>query len=188
MKLASHNSWSYLPPMKWWMRPFAFAAKCQSKTIREQYEAGARLFDLRVRFDKCGRTILAHGLIEYDASGLEDDLRWLNNQLDAVIVQVVLELSRYDRSQEADFISWCKSVRRKYKNIYFAGYYRKFDWKPLLHCMVNPSIAGKFASAPSDKWYSKLNDLWPWLWAKMNNREVLDAYKDYDGWVMMDFV
>lgn len=188
MKLASHNSWSYLPPMKWWMRPFSFVAKCQSKNIRQQYEAGVRLFDLRVRFDKDGALVLAHGLAEYDASGLEADLRWLNNQLDVVIVQVVLELFLYNRSQEIEFTSWCKAIRRKYKNIYFAGYYRKFDWEPLLSCMINPSIAGCFASAPSNKWYSKINDLWPWLWAKRHNKQVLEAYKNYDGWLMMDFI
>lgn len=189
MKLASHNSWSYLPPMKWWMRPFAFMAKCQSKNIREQYEAGVRLFDLRIRFDKCGRTILAHGLIEYDASGLEDDLRWLNNQLDNITVQVVWEIS-HDVKDEWDlFGAECFRFRQRYRNLTFVCGCRKFDWKRIYNFHTSePSIAGCFASAPSDKWYSKLNDLCPWLWAKIHNEKVLDAYKDYDGWVMMDFV
>lgn len=32
MILGSHNSWSYLPVRKWWMRPIAFMARCQSRT------------------------------------------------------------------------------------------------------------------------------------------------------------
>lgn len=189
MKLASHNSWSYLPPTKWWMRPFSFVAKCQSKNIREQYKEGVRLFDLRIRFDKDGALVLAHGLMEYDADGLEADLRWMNNQLDVVIVQVVLELFLYNRSQEIDFISWCKTMRLRYKNVIFVGFHRKFDWVSLLDDKhENLSITGCFASAPSNKWYSKINDLWPWLWARLHNKQVLEAYKDYDGWVMMDFI
>lgn len=189
MKLASHNSWSYLPPMKWWMRPFSFVAKCQAKNIREQYEAGVRLFDLRIRYYVYGNPILAHGLAEYDAIGLEADLRWLNNQLDVVYVQVVLEIGKSDYMQELAFVNWCKIIRRRYKNIIFVGFHRKYDWKPLLDDKQgNLPIAGCFASAPSEKWYSKLNDLWPWLWAKLHNKEVLEAYKDYEGWVMMDFI
>lgn len=189
MKLASHNSWSYLPPTKWLMRLLSFVAKCQAKNIREQYEDGVRLFDLRVRFTHYGFLILAHGLAEYDASGLEADLRWLNNQLDVVYVQVVLEIGKSDCMQELAFVNWCKTIRRRYKNIIFVGFHRKFDWKQLIDDKHEDlPIAGCFASAPSEKWYSKINDLWPWLWAKLHNREVLQAYNDYDGWVMMDFI
>ena len=38
MIIGSHNSWSYLPPKHWWMRPFAFMARCQSCDIQAQYE------------------------------------------------------------------------------------------------------------------------------------------------------
>lgn len=188
MKLASHNSWSYLSPNKWWMRPFAFIARCQSKNIREQYEAGVRLFDLRVRFER-EKPVIAHGLMEYPTDGLMSDLRWLNNQLDVVYVQVVNEVLRYDNVQQGFFIAWCKEVKRRYKNIVFVGFNRKYDWMPLLDDKLgNLPITGCFASAPSDKWYGKLNDLWPWLWAVLHNKQVLEAYKDYEGWVMMDFI
>ena len=189
MKLASHNSWSYLPPKSWWMRPFSFVAKCQAKNIREQYEAGARLFDLRVRFDRYGIPYIAHGLMVYDSDVFGADLRWLNNQLDVVYVQVVIEVGKENTLQENLFIAWCKKIKRRYKNIIFVGFNRKYDWKPLLDDkQENLPIAGCFASAPSGKWYSKLNDLWPWLWAKRHNKQVIEAYKDYEGWVMMDFL
>lgn len=191
MILASHNSWSYLPPKKWWMRPFSFVAKCQSKNIREQYEAGVRLFDLRIRFDEYDNLIPAHGLMEYDydVDSLKADLRWLNNQLDVVYVQVVFEMNRPSEWDEISFLNWCMNLRRRYKNILFVGFNRKYDWKPLLNDKQgNLPIAGCFASAPSDKWYSKLNDLCPWLWARLHNNQVLEAYKDYEGWVMMDFI
>lgn len=52
MKLASHNSMTYLPIKKWWLKPFRFIAQCQNKTIEEQYQAGVRMFDIRIAFNK----------------------------------------------------------------------------------------------------------------------------------------
>ena len=43
MILQAHNSWSYLKPKVWWLRPFAFMARCQSKDIFEQYEPELRI-------------------------------------------------------------------------------------------------------------------------------------------------
>lgn len=37
-------------------------AKTQSKTIMQQYDAGCRLFDFRVKYDKHGELVFAHGL------------------------------------------------------------------------------------------------------------------------------
>jgi len=48
MILGSHNSWSYLPPKKWYMKPFRFTAQCQDWDIKTQYEHGVRCFDLRL--------------------------------------------------------------------------------------------------------------------------------------------
>ena len=184
MKLASHNSWSYLPPMKWWMRPFAFMAKCQSKTIREQYEAGVRLFDLRVRFNKEGYFILAHGLMEYRLGTLWESLNYLNEKKDCY-VRVLLETSESDTKQEKRFRCWCDSTSFQFDDITFIGGQRKFDWEKVYDFKTKePAMTGFFSSMDG----CKLNDLWPWLWARIHNKEVLDAYKDYDGWVMMDFI
>ena len=62
--LGSHNSLTYLPCRKWWMYLINWAAKCQSKTLSEQFHNGAKYFDFRVRF-KDGKPVIAHGLIEY---------------------------------------------------------------------------------------------------------------------------
>lgn len=59
--IGTHNSMSYLPPLRWWgwlMLPFA---RCQRKTIDEQLAAGARCFDLRVSFDRNGMAHFRHG-------------------------------------------------------------------------------------------------------------------------------
>ena len=170
------------------MRPFSFVAKCQSKNIREQYEVGVRLFDLRVRIDELGQITICHGIMEYKSTHLFDDMRFLNNKKD-VIVRAILETSYKDERIENDFKHVCSLFQVGFPSIKFIGGNRKFDWTSIYKFgTFEPAIVGEFASAPSDKWYSKINDLWPWLWAKLHNREVLEAYKDYEGWVMMDFI
>ena len=70
--LGSHNSWSYLPVRKWWMKPLIFAAKCQDLNIKDQYNIyNVRCFDLRIRFDENDGLIVAHGIIEYDINVIE---------------------------------------------------------------------------------------------------------------------
>lgn len=57
MKLASHNTVTYPTIKQWYLRPFTFMARCQSRSHIEQYKRGARFFDIRVRFDKNGQPI-----------------------------------------------------------------------------------------------------------------------------------
>lgn len=170
------------------MRPFLFIAKCQSKNIREQYDAGVRLFDLRVRFDEVGKPILAHGLMTYESDGLMDDLEFLNNQKYST-VRVILEMSKADEMQEMDFDAFCINIVERFKNIRFIGGNCKCDWEKIFNFgTFEPAIVGEFASVPSDKWYGKINDLWPWLWAVRHNKEVTEKYAEYDSYVMMDFI
>ena len=59
-KIGTHNSGTGERPgnlLSWLGWPFA---RCQGKTLREQYEAGARMFDLRVKLYK-DDWYLAHG-------------------------------------------------------------------------------------------------------------------------------
>ncbi|MCI6404172.1 MAG: hypothetical protein MR820_08870, partial [Prevotella sp.] len=94
--IASHNSLTYLRPVKWWMRLFNFIAKCQSKTIKEQYEDyKVRMFDFRVDFDKNNNLLVKHGLAVYNFSTKEmmDILNYLNNKKGIKYVNITLECS-----------------------------------------------------------------------------------------------
>lgn len=78
--IGTHNSMTFLRPAKWYgwfMIPFA---RCQKKTIIQQWEAGARVFDLRVKFDRYGNSHFAHGLYDCDdnqwISSMMEDARW----------------------------------------------------------------------------------------------------------------
>ena len=115
--IGSHNSMSYLKPRRWYLRPFSFMSKCQSKTLKEQYEKfGVRLFDIRVSFDKDGTPYFAHGLMQYKGDVYEH-LDYLNTKLN-VEVRLLLEEGWDDGSsfQETHFKAFCSKVKKKFKN------------------------------------------------------------------------
>ena len=70
--IATHNSLSYTKPKYWFLRPFNFMAKCQTKSLQEQFAAGAKSFDLRFAKHR-GKWYGAHGLQLYKVT-LEDAL------------------------------------------------------------------------------------------------------------------
>lgn len=64
---ASHNSLTGYKPKRWWGWIFLPFARCQRAAVGQQMAAGARVFDLRVRFDRHGGLVACHGLLEFEA-------------------------------------------------------------------------------------------------------------------------
>lgn len=60
--IGSHNTMTYLQPKKWWQKLIRFTARCQDKDIIEQYNRGARVFDIRINYDDF---TYSHGLVDY---------------------------------------------------------------------------------------------------------------------------
>lgn len=187
--LASHNSMSYLPPRKWYMKPFAFMARCQSKSIQEQYEKyGVRLFDLRVRFNKDGEIYFAHGIVEYkcDCIGILHVLDYLDTK--NAPVRIMLE--NKDGSHEEEFKEWCKYFEESYPNIKFFGGRNKWTWKQIYKFKNSEfDIENKYSSCNYNN--STTGSIWddwfPWLYAYKNNKinRKKGTYRDY---LMIDFV
>lgn len=186
VKIASHNSFTFLNPKKWYMRPFNFIAKCQSKTIQEQYSLyNVRMFDLRVAFDKHGYPLIKHGLMDYDFSNVKRDLEWLNKRRTTIYVLVILERNKWNTSlkEEQHFIDFCRYLENKYTKIKFLDGRRKYDWFTLYDFNnAIPDVASEFASMKG----SKINDLYPELYAKRHNRKAIKNCNN--DWVMLDFV
>ena len=188
MKLASHNSWSYLTPKKWWMKLIKFTAKCQRTNIIEQYLVyDVRYFDLRVRFDKCNLQVV-HGKIIYDISEEElyKQLRFLNNNEDCV-VRVILDIRDKDKVTSSSIYSFnhfCDYLVTKYKDITFvcgeclATKEVIYDFKQSVSCEE------KYASVCKPK---LIDDWYPLWYAKRNNHKNIQKGTDKD-YLMLDFV
>lgn len=105
------------------LTPFA---KCQSKTIKQQYEAGCRLFDIRVKLVK-GIWRCAHGVWVTKRSAI-DILSELNNFPECVAVDLTYEGSVKEVSVE-DFKTFVESCKEVFKYIIWGGIAYKYSDK-----------------------------------------------------------
>jgi hypothetical protein len=197
---------TYLKPMKWWKRPFNFIAKTQSKTIQEQYEAGARAFDLRliITYDEnqyYDEPIFGHGAMEYKSPKVDEVLAWLNSRDETVYVRFLME--RYDKSAQQEFTYLMEQYENTYTNIVFWCAKDKQTWVDLYQFKgkLPCDMVDKYASCNQTgviKWKGKLasknwsglliDDLWPWIYAKIHNKKNLELYKDQNVVLLLDFI
>ena len=188
MIIGSHNTMSYMKPKHWWMKPFLFMAKCQDKTIEKQYEYGARLFDLRLVFDKNGNVGFAHGLFSFQGN-LDEVLSYLNSKMERVYVRI---LNERDKNYDL-FKKKCMQIKLKYPHIMFIGGINKKDWKQLYDFESNPNlkIIDKYSSMNNDTsigtgWH--LDDLFPRIYAFCFNKHWREKYLTQPVYLMQDFI
>lgn len=185
MNIGSHNTMTYLKPKKWYLYPFQFIARCQSKTIEEQYALGARYFDLRIAFTKDGTPEFRHGLMAYKGN-VYDALQFLNSK-PGPIVRILLEVnSKTDTVlNRSRFIDFCRYISKRYININFVGGNAKTDWSQVYKFdNYDYTYIDKYASGETK---IKLDDLWPWLYAKVYNSKSKKETKDVD-FMILDFI
>ena len=195
--LGSHNSLTYLPCRKWWMYLINWAAKCQSKTLNEQFHDGAKYFDFRVRF-KDGKPVIAHGLIEYKGNidYMVANLNYFAEYFgETIYLRFVLEYNKIPEdfaSQMASLADLVRYYRGKYPNITYT--YIMSKWNEQKVATYNskdtdtPILIHKYSSVLKEKRF-----LWiPYWYAKLHNKTFLHKYtkevsSDSDV-LMLDFI
>lgn len=185
MNIGTHNSMSYLPPKKWYLYPFRFMAKCQSKSIEEQYKLGARMFDIRVSFDGLIPEF-RHGSMAFKGD-VSDILNQLNNMGEPVYIRFILEVNKLTKGRDIKerlFIFLCGECESTFTNLRFFCGRRKYDWKQLYKFKLDDiDVVQKVSSMEG----TKIDDLWPWLYARLFNRKSLRNHKA-DKWLLIDFI
>ena len=186
--LGSHNSWSYMPVRRWWMRPIAFMARCQRVDIRKQYEMGVRCFDLRIRSGRDGELLVAHGCVTYEIGLFQLDvwLSWLNRKGD-VMVRIIHEVrnrKQYTERARVLFADSCDYFVHKYQSIRFWCGRNLYNWQRDYDFINDPTCEEKYASVCSPKW---IDDWWPLRFAKLYNHEIRERGTDKDV-LLIDFV
>ena len=171
--LGSHNSWSYLQPKRWWMRPFRFMARCQRVDIRKQYEMGVRCFDLRLLFDEWDGMEIAHGRMryKYTPEQLACDLRWLHMKGDCYVrlIHEVRSRSRHTYYAIESFKDVCKRWGKNYPNIHWWCGRNLYNWEKDYDFGPEPSCEERHASVSKPR---LVDDWWPWLYARMHNDAI----------------
>lgn len=185
---------TYLKPSNVLLYPFRFIARCQKLSIDEQINHGVRLFDFRISFDKKGNPIFTHGLMKFKLPK-GTTMHSILFKLDCLACKEdvwVRIINEKDKDYEC-FSLYCNALERSYKNIKFYGGYNKKGWK-LLYSFKNqpPNVIDKYASWNNDVlnrgtgWL--FDDIWPWIYAKLNNKKWRKKYANFDGFLMQDFI
>ena len=188
MILGSHNSFTYLPPSRWWMWATAPWSRCQSKSLAEQIKAGVRFFDVRCKWnDRQGTFVVAHGLYVTDES-VENILNVLNGYgLDRVIhFRLILEYNRDPKSTDIEK-EFCNLVMRcrqgRCPNLHFHSAVLKWSWQYIYASKPLTPLCDWYCSAREPKWRQLF--ITPWLWTKLHS----DKPKDTKGRILLkDFV
>lgn len=178
MKIGTHNSatgeqgrgW-----LSWLVTPFA---KCQSKSIREQYLAGCRMFDIRVRWVD-GFLRCAHGLwtSERFAYSILSEIDKLGNCI--VILTYEGGLSGHEK---AYFKKYAQLMKATFPNIIWREVCIKKGWKCIIPSETKEKNTKDFATKDKN-WLFCLVPI-PGLWKVFSCRPKFNN----DEYKMVDFL
>ena len=185
MKLATHNSLTYLEPKNPLMKLFKFCYQCQDKKIHEQLNDGVRYFDFRLAFDSNRLLEVRHKLIAFNCNYTDfmDILRMMNHKK-GVVVRMVLEKNTKETDEE-DFRIICKYIEEHFKNIAFCCGEDVHSKKVVYQFKTgnSPQVIERYSSVTG----RLIDGLFPKRWAKRHNREIIEENKDTDKYLMVDF-
>ena len=200
MKLTTHNTMSYQKPKQLWAKIIPFVARCQSVDYIKQYELGAVGFDLRLFWDKNGNLEFRHGIVSYPADNIWEVLDFIRDH--DLYVRVLFELRSYNRKHvknvetlKTKFKDFCKEIEDKYPTVKFYGGCATCDWEQLYNFKNDEHMPelGLYSSntslfKSSNKFFRIIDDLCPWIYAKLMNRKNMKKYKDSEQYISVDFI
>lgn len=180
MEIGTHNSMTYLKPKKWYLYPFQFIARCQSKTIEEQFNLGIRLFDIRISYDENQIQEFRHGSMAYKGN-VYQTLKWLNSQDVPIKIRLILETKYFNPRQEYLFKEDYEWFKELFKNLTFYEGRTKHDWKQIID-LPTLELEQPVSSMQKNVFYK----LCPWLYAKLFNKKHIETLQS-DKTYLFDF-
>lgn len=146
-------------------------ARTQSKTIKEQYEAGCRMFDIRVKLIK-DEWRCAHGLWQSQRLA-ESIIAEINSFKDRCYVTLTYEGGK---KHKAEFIEFVKRITEEYYFIKWGSiaikygegsHLLKVQYEYIQHAKNWPVTKQGFLPLNGSTWHILLPI--PWLWKKLYN-------------------
>ena len=175
-KIATHNSATGEKPgtfLSWLLIPFC---RTQSKTIKEQYDAGCRMFDLRVRPHN-GLWHMAHGPFITKKKFVEI-LKEINSFSEPCYIMVTYEGKIDTEDKKFLFIDTIKTYQYNCPNIMWGPVAVKYtnndlivDWETIIPATCEwPDTRSAFLGLDGRKWQTYIPI--PWLWKQFYFKHV----------------
>lgn len=199
--IGSHDSFTYLKATSKVVELFSRFWRCQDKTIKEQYDAGVRCFDVRIFADSLeGKFVwgVGHGLAEVNQQfvNLTAILSFFKKQYEGSIVRIVLEKGDNNavekfksqtntilKGKNKDII-WELVIKDNWEVLYRSDKFvcndyccHLFNWDPTKGVWEN--LKHIDLSASSIKSYAKNNN--PTITQQMINDRDIIYFMDYVG-------
>lgn len=187
----SHNTMSYLPVRQWWLRPFRAWGRCQRLNLRDQWKAGVRHFDLRIKFDDDGTARFGHGLLTYRCSATPADVIFAiahiaRSTKQAVTMRIWLE-QQPTATRRAQFTAWLADndivARLNAQGIAYRIGHKHTD------ADIYPDLTGRVVEVCKQydhRWHFLLPPCC-WQWEQSRILKAVTA-TGYDGIVSQDFI
>lgn len=139
--IATHDSYTYQKPKNILLNLFSIFWKCQKKDIKEQYELGARVFDIRVCKNNKDIWGTAHGIAHFKQSfnTLLDICKYFKENFKGSIIRIYLEDDVQDNNNlKEEFLQEADEAYSKYEDIIWeigthhpwVTYYRNKNFHP----------------------------------------------------------
>lgn len=172
-----------------------WAAKCQNKTLVQQFHDGVNYFDIRVRFDKCGNPVIAHGLVEYKGK-LEQYMELLDNLAkhydEKVYVRFVLEYNKEPKDvlRQTDSLNALLIIYRGiYTNLIYDYSMRKWDEQDIIRYNLDTIyLTHKYSSCIGWKRFLWVPHWYAMIHNKKNIKENEILIKGENTALMLDFI
>lgn len=181
--IGAHNILSAYRTRKWWMRPFAFAHKCQSKRLLDLTAMGVQFFDIRVCYRNY-RAWGAHGIAEYDVN-VYNVLKEISDNFMYPTVRIILE--KGSDTDKLLFRNDCDRWQELYPNVKFIGGNFKPTWERI-YTFENDDVRDNIVQyvGSMQTWWGKLC---PWLYAKLyNDKNFARAMVEPSKYYLFDFL
>ena len=180
--------------------------KCQGRSILSQLEAGVTCFDLRLWWNVRKQEYeIRHGIFVYERErkNILSYLMLLNSYAEVhdktIYIRVLLEqnkLSKHQEEIEQQFCSFCTIIVESFPSLTFFYGLRKYDNKIVYPFKDNIDLpivelyssVTTISGPQSHKWYARLDDLFPRLYAFLHNKHLLNKYRDAPVTLMLDFI
>lgn len=190
--IGSHNTLSYLPPENLWGKITRLWNKCQDKNIREQFNAGVRYFDVRIKIID-GKWYIVHNnvIYKYIYGHTLANLFNVSCKKDKCYIRIILDIRKkpkdviYYRTEFSDFVdnfsSWLND------NIIVDSAITYWDWKEYRIPDIN---IREYHASVKAKWYQYILGC-KWFAKHYNNYAKQRYYsysEDNEHVLLLDYV